>query len=123
LQEYPLHLFLHFAGYALRSSVLAGPNPPCRTINANRDFIAARLGDAKAFIDAIAEADSLILANPNTWKSNSLYGRWDDRERPASPLLTSRATDTSAHCFLLFTHDFCHLYPFPASKTAENTAY
>jgi NitT/TauT family transport system substrate-binding protein len=43
---------------------LAGPNPPCRTINANRDFIATRLGDAKAFIDAIAEADSLILANP-----------------------------------------------------------
>jgi NitT/TauT family transport system substrate-binding protein len=43
---------------------LAGENPPCRTINANKDFIATRLGDAKAFIDAIAEADKLILANP-----------------------------------------------------------
>jgi NitT/TauT family transport system substrate-binding protein len=43
---------------------LAGENPPCRTINANKDFIATRLGDAKAFIDAIAEADQIILANP-----------------------------------------------------------
>jgi NitT/TauT family transport system substrate-binding protein len=43
---------------------LAGENPPCRTINANKDFIAARLGDARAFIDAIAEADRIILANP-----------------------------------------------------------
>jgi ABC-type nitrate/sulfonate/bicarbonate transport system substrate-binding protein len=43
---------------------LAGENPPCRTINANRDFLAARLGDARAFIDAIAEADRIILANP-----------------------------------------------------------
>jgi NitT/TauT family transport system substrate-binding protein len=43
---------------------LAGENPPCRTINANKDFIAARLNDAKAFIEAIAEADQLILDNP-----------------------------------------------------------
>ena len=43
---------------------LAGENPPCRTINANKDFIATRLGDAKVFIEAIAEADQLILANP-----------------------------------------------------------
>ncbi|MDR1618071.1 MAG: ABC transporter substrate-binding protein, partial [Treponema sp.] len=43
---------------------LAGENPPCRTINANKDFIATRLGDAQAFIDAIAEADKLILADP-----------------------------------------------------------
>ena len=43
---------------------LAGENPPCRTINANKDFIATRLGDARAFIDAIAEADQLILTNP-----------------------------------------------------------
>ncbi|MDR2446501.1 MAG: ABC transporter substrate-binding protein [Treponema sp.] len=43
---------------------LAGENPPCRTINANKDFLTARPGDAKAFIEAIAEADQLILANP-----------------------------------------------------------
>jgi NitT/TauT family transport system substrate-binding protein len=43
---------------------LAGVNPPCRTINANKDFIATRTGDAKVFIEAIAEADGLILANP-----------------------------------------------------------
>jgi NitT/TauT family transport system substrate-binding protein len=43
---------------------LAGENPPCRTINANKDFVATRTNDAKAFIDAIAEADKLILANP-----------------------------------------------------------
>jgi NitT/TauT family transport system substrate-binding protein len=43
---------------------LAGPNPPCRTINANTDFVAARTGDVRAFIEAIAEADGIILANP-----------------------------------------------------------
>ncbi|MDR0758748.1 MAG: ABC transporter substrate-binding protein [Treponema sp.] len=43
---------------------LAGENPPCRTINANKDFLATRLDDAKVFIEAIAEADQLILANP-----------------------------------------------------------
>ncbi|GHV84351.1 hypothetical protein AGMMS50212_16910 [Spirochaetia bacterium] len=43
---------------------LAGENPPCRTINANTTFIKERLGDAKVFIDAIAEADKIILANP-----------------------------------------------------------
>ncbi|MDR3356879.1 MAG: ABC transporter substrate-binding protein [Spirochaetaceae bacterium] len=43
---------------------LAGVNPPCRTINANTDFVANRFGDAKAFIEAIAEADQIILANP-----------------------------------------------------------
>jgi NitT/TauT family transport system substrate-binding protein len=43
---------------------LAGENPPCRTINANTDFLATRLGDARAFIDAITEADQIILANP-----------------------------------------------------------
>jgi NitT/TauT family transport system substrate-binding protein len=43
---------------------LAGENPPCRTINANKNFIATRLNDAKVFIEAIAEADTLILANP-----------------------------------------------------------
>ncbi|GHT83043.1 hypothetical protein FACS1894137_03200 [Spirochaetia bacterium] len=44
---------------------LAGENPPCRTINANKDFIATRLGDAKAFIAAIEEADKIILAGPS----------------------------------------------------------
>ena len=43
---------------------LAGENPPCRTINANKDFVATRTDGAKAFIDAIKEADRLILANP-----------------------------------------------------------
>jgi NitT/TauT family transport system substrate-binding protein len=43
---------------------LAGENPPCRTINANKKFIAERLNDAKVFIEAIAEADKLILSNP-----------------------------------------------------------
>ena len=43
---------------------LAGLNPPCRTINANTSFVASRESDAKAFIEAIAEADQLILANP-----------------------------------------------------------
>jgi NitT/TauT family transport system substrate-binding protein len=43
---------------------LAGENPPCRTINANKDFIVSRLGDARAFIEAIAEANQIILANP-----------------------------------------------------------
>jgi NitT/TauT family transport system substrate-binding protein len=43
---------------------LAGDNPPCRTINANTTFIKERLTDAKVFIEAIAEADKLILANP-----------------------------------------------------------
>jgi NitT/TauT family transport system substrate-binding protein len=43
---------------------LAGENPPCRTINANKNFIATRPVDAKVFVEAIAEADSLILANP-----------------------------------------------------------
>ena len=43
---------------------LAGVNPPCRTINANTDFVAARTGDAKVFIEAIAEADQIIRANP-----------------------------------------------------------
>jgi ABC-type nitrate/sulfonate/bicarbonate transport system substrate-binding protein len=43
---------------------LAGENPPCRTINANTNFIASRLGDAKAFIEAIDEADKLIRSNP-----------------------------------------------------------
>jgi NitT/TauT family transport system substrate-binding protein len=43
---------------------LAGENPPCRTINANKDFIRTRLDDAKVFIEAIEEADKIILANP-----------------------------------------------------------
>jgi NitT/TauT family transport system substrate-binding protein len=43
---------------------LAGDNPPCRTINANTNFIATRLADAKLFIEAIDEADRLIRANP-----------------------------------------------------------
>jgi NitT/TauT family transport system substrate-binding protein len=43
---------------------LAGEDPPCRTINANSTFIRDRLGDAKVFIEAIAEADQIILANP-----------------------------------------------------------
>jgi NitT/TauT family transport system substrate-binding protein len=43
---------------------LAGDNPPCRTINANTAFIRDRLGDAKVFIEAIEEADQLILSNP-----------------------------------------------------------
>jgi NitT/TauT family transport system substrate-binding protein len=43
---------------------LAGENPPCRTINANTAFIAARLDDAKVFIEAIDEADKLIRSNP-----------------------------------------------------------
>jgi NitT/TauT family transport system substrate-binding protein len=43
---------------------LAGVNPPCRTINANTNFIASRTGDAKVFIEAVAEADQIIRANP-----------------------------------------------------------
>jgi NitT/TauT family transport system substrate-binding protein len=43
---------------------LAGVNPPCRTINANTNFVANRLNDAKLFIQAIEEADKIILANP-----------------------------------------------------------
>ncbi|MDR1908655.1 MAG: ABC transporter substrate-binding protein [Spirochaetaceae bacterium] len=43
---------------------LAGENPPCRTINANTNFVRDRLGDARAFIEAIEEADGIILANP-----------------------------------------------------------
>ena len=43
---------------------LAGVNPPCRTINANTNFVATRTADAKAFIEAIAEADQIIRANP-----------------------------------------------------------
>jgi NitT/TauT family transport system substrate-binding protein len=44
---------------------LAGENPPCRTINANKNFIATRLGDAKVFLEAIEEADKIILAGPS----------------------------------------------------------
>jgi NitT/TauT family transport system substrate-binding protein len=43
---------------------LAGENPPCRTVNANRDFVKTRTGDAKAFIEAVDEADKLIRGNP-----------------------------------------------------------
>jgi NitT/TauT family transport system substrate-binding protein len=43
---------------------LAGVNPPCRTINANTNFVANRLDDAKLFIQAIEEADKIILSNP-----------------------------------------------------------
>jgi NitT/TauT family transport system substrate-binding protein len=43
---------------------LAGVNPPCRTINANTNFLATRLDDAKVFVEAIAEADKIILADP-----------------------------------------------------------
>lgn len=43
---------------------LAGENPPCRTINANKDFLKRRAGDAKAFVEAIDEADKLIRRNP-----------------------------------------------------------
>ncbi|MDR1612590.1 MAG: ABC transporter substrate-binding protein, partial [Planctomycetota bacterium] len=43
---------------------LAGENPPCRTINANRDFVESRLPAAIAFIDAVDEADRLIRSNP-----------------------------------------------------------
>jgi NitT/TauT family transport system substrate-binding protein len=43
---------------------LAGKNPPCRTINANKDFIKNRTPEAKAFVAAIDEADRLIRANP-----------------------------------------------------------
>jgi NitT/TauT family transport system substrate-binding protein len=43
---------------------LAGVNPPCRTINANKDFVRTRLQDAKAFIAAVDEADKLIRQNP-----------------------------------------------------------
>ncbi|MDR1659741.1 MAG: ABC transporter substrate-binding protein, partial [Desulfovibrio sp.] len=43
---------------------LAGENPPCRTINANRDFVKNRTKDAKAFVEAVDEADRLIRKNP-----------------------------------------------------------
>ncbi|MDR2605638.1 MAG: ABC transporter substrate-binding protein [Desulfovibrio sp.] len=42
---------------------LAGENPPCRTINANKDFVKNRTKEAKAFIEAIDEADKLIRKN------------------------------------------------------------
>ena len=44
---------------------LAGENPPCRTINANTNFVAARLDDVKLFIEAINEANGIILAGPS----------------------------------------------------------
>ena len=44
---------------------LAGVNPPCRTINANTAFVAGRLGDVKLFIEAIDEANKIILAGPS----------------------------------------------------------
>ncbi|MDR1489114.1 MAG: ABC transporter substrate-binding protein [Desulfovibrio sp.] len=44
---------------------LAGQNPPCRTINANKDFVRNNGKNAKAFIEAIDEADKLIVANPS----------------------------------------------------------
>jgi NitT/TauT family transport system substrate-binding protein len=44
---------------------LAGENPPCRTINANTAFLKERLGDARAFIEAIEEANAIILPNPS----------------------------------------------------------
>jgi NitT/TauT family transport system substrate-binding protein len=43
---------------------LAGVNPPCRTINANPNFVAGRLDDVKLFIEAVDEANKLIRANP-----------------------------------------------------------
>ena len=43
---------------------LAGENPPCRTINANKDFVRNRAKEAKAFVEAIDEADKLIRKNP-----------------------------------------------------------
>jgi NitT/TauT family transport system substrate-binding protein len=43
---------------------LAGANPPCRTINANTNFVANRLDDVKLFLEAINEANTLIRANP-----------------------------------------------------------
>jgi NitT/TauT family transport system substrate-binding protein len=62
---------------------LAGENPPCRTINANKDFIAARLGDAKAFIAAIEEADKLILANPTAPDIIDIAAKYVTVERQA----------------------------------------
>jgi len=44
---------------------LAGVNPPCRTINANTNFVAARLDDVKLFIEAVDEANGIILAGPS----------------------------------------------------------
>ncbi|MDR2951771.1 MAG: hypothetical protein LBU82_00860, partial [Treponema sp.] len=44
---------------------LAGENPPCRTINANTNFVAAKLDDAKFFIEAVDEANKIIRANPS----------------------------------------------------------
>ncbi|MDR2819256.1 MAG: ABC transporter substrate-binding protein [Desulfovibrio sp.] len=43
---------------------LAGVNPPCRTINANRDFVKNNTEKAKDFVKAIDEADKLIRRNP-----------------------------------------------------------
>ncbi|MDR2618381.1 MAG: ABC transporter substrate-binding protein [Treponema sp.] len=43
---------------------LAGPKAPCHAITAGRNFIAARPDEAKAFIEAIDEANSLILREP-----------------------------------------------------------
>jgi NitT/TauT family transport system substrate-binding protein len=44
---------------------LAGENPPCRTINANTNFLASRPDDARVFIEAIEEANRIILADPS----------------------------------------------------------
>jgi NitT/TauT family transport system substrate-binding protein len=44
---------------------LAGENPPCRTINANTNFVANRLDDVKLFIEAVDEANKIIRANPS----------------------------------------------------------
>jgi NitT/TauT family transport system substrate-binding protein len=43
---------------------LAGPRTPCHAITAGRNFIAARPDDVKAFIEAIDEANGLILREP-----------------------------------------------------------
>jgi NitT/TauT family transport system substrate-binding protein len=46
-------------GDGKKEANLAGENPPCRTINANRNFVDSRLPDAISFIAAIDEADKL----------------------------------------------------------------
>lgn len=44
---------------------LAGEKPPCRTINANKKFVADRTEDVKKFIEAIDKANAYILKDPS----------------------------------------------------------
>jgi NitT/TauT family transport system substrate-binding protein len=62
---------------------LAGPNAPCHAIAAARNFIAARPEDVKAFIEAIDEANSLILQEPTAKDILDIAVRYSGFDREA----------------------------------------